>query len=121
MIGSPKSTSSLRDIPIPDFLLSKLKLIASEPDSYLLTGSSTKCMEPRNIQRKFQRLLEQCKIPNINIHSLRHAFATRCIEMGFDSKTLSEILGHSSVKITMDIYVHSSMKQKQKCMEKLYY
>ena len=41
--------------------------------------------------------------------------------MGFDSKTLSEILGHSSVKITMDIYVHSSIKQKQKCMEKLNY
>lgn len=121
MIGSPKSTSSLRDIPIPDFLLSKLELIAAEPDAYLLTGSSTKCMEPRNIQRKFQRLLEECGIPNINIHSLRHAFATRCTEMGFDSKTLSEILGHSSVKITMDIYVHSSMKQKQKCMEKLYY
>ena len=121
MIGSPKSTSSLRDIPIPDFLLGKLALIAAAPDAYLLTGSSTKCMEPRNIQRKFQRLLEQCEIPNINIHSLRHAFATRCTEMGFDSKTLSEILGHSSVKITMDIYVHSSIKQKQKCMEKLYY
>lgn len=121
MIGSPKSTSSLRDIPIPDFLLAKLEPIASMPDAYLLTGSSTKCMEPRSIQRKFQRLLEQCEIPNINIHSLRHAFATRCTEMGFDSKTLSEILGHSSVKITMDIYVHSSMKQKQKYMEKLYY
>lgn len=121
MIGSPKSTSSLRDIPIPNFLLAKLEPIASMPDAYLLTGSSTKCMEPRSIQRKFQRLLEQCEIPNINIHSLRHAFATRCTEMGFDSKTLSEILGHSSVKITMDIYVHSSMKQKQKYMEKLYY
>ena len=78
-------------------------------------------MEPRTIQRKFKRLLEQCEIPNINIHSLRHTFASRCIEMGIDSKTLSEILGHSSVKITMDIYVHCSMKQKQKYMEKLYY
>nr|WP_296047158.1 site-specific integrase [uncultured Blautia sp.] len=121
MIGSPKSTSSLRDIPIPDFLLKKLETIEASPDAYLLTGSELKCMEPRNIQRKFQKLLKQCEIPNINIHSLRHAFATRCTEMGFDSKTLSEILGHSSVKITMDIYVHSSMKQKQKCMEKLYY
>nr|WP_302746734.1 tyrosine-type recombinase/integrase [uncultured Blautia sp.] len=86
-----------------------------------LTGTNRKCMEPRNIQRKFQKLLQQCEIPSINIHSLRHAFATRCTEMGFDSKTLSEILGHSSVKITMDIYVHSSIKQKQKCMEKLNY
>lgn len=121
MIGPPKSASSVRDIPIPDFLLEKLKIIAAEPDSYLLTGSAQKCMEPRNIQRKFQRLLQQCDIPKINIHSLRHAFATRCIEMGCDSKTLSEILGHSSVKITMDIYVHSSIAQKQKCMEMLHY
>ena len=121
MIGPPKSVSSIRDIPIPDFLLKKMKRIAAEPDSYLLTGTNRKCMEPRNIQRKFQKLLQQCEIPSINIHSLRHAFATRCTEMGFDSKTLSEILGHSSVKITMDIYVHSSIKQKQKCMEKLNY
>ena len=110
MIGPPKSVSSIRDIPIPDFLLKKMKRIAAEPDSYLLTGTNRKCMEPRNIQRKFQKLLQQCEIPSINIHSLRHAFATRCTEMGFDSKTLSEILGHSSVKITMDIYVHSSIR-----------
>jgi len=121
MIGPPKSSSSIRDIPIPDFLLKKLKLLVCEPDAYLLTGSSLKCMEPRNIQRRFRRLLEQYDIPGINIHSLRHAFATRCTEMGFDSKTLSEILGHSSVKITMDIYVHSSMEQKQKYIDKLYY
>ena len=113
MIGPPKSVSSIRDIPIPDFLLKKMKRIAAEPDSYLLTGTNRKCMEPRNIQRKFQKLLQQCEIPSINIHSLRHAFATRCTEMGFDSKTLSEILGHSSVKITMDIYVHSSIKQNK--------
>ena len=101
--------------------MTEMERIAAEPDSYLLTSTNRKCMEPRNIQRKFQRVLQQCEIPSINIHSLRHAFATRCTEMGFDSKTLSEILGHSSVKITMDIYVHSSIKQKQKCMEKLSY
>ena len=111
MIGPPKSVSSIRDIPIPDFLLKKMKRIAAEPDSYLLTGTNRKCMEPRNIQRKFQKLLQQCEIPSINIHSLRHAFATRCTEMGFDSKTLSEILGHSSVKITMDIYHFCSLRR----------
>ena len=71
-------------------------------------------MEPRNIQRKFQKLLQQCEIPSINIHSLRHAFATRCTEMGFDSKTLSEILGHSSVKITMDIYAKVKYNRPEK-------
>ena len=58
-------------------------------------------------------------ISDANFHSLRHTFATRCVEVGFDVKTLSEILGHSSVKITLDKYVHSSMQLKRMSMEKL--
>lgn len=52
-------------------------------------------------------------------HSLRHSFATLCIENGIDSKALSEILGHSSVKITLDIYVHSNMAQKKEYLNRL--
>ena len=58
-------------------------------------------------------------IKSISAHTFRHTFATRCVELGFDVKTLSEILGHSSVKITLDRYVHSSMELKRKNMEKL--
>jgi len=46
-------------------------------------------------------------------------FATNCIELGFDIKTLSEILGHSSVGITLNRYVHSSMERKIACMNLL--
>lgn len=119
-ISTPKSLSSFRDIPIPDFLLERLRKHKSTPESYVLTGT-TDCMEPRGIQRKFQSLLKRCDIPSINIHALRHAFATRCTEIGFDSKTLSEILGHSSPKITMDIYVHSNIRQKRNFMNQLSY
>lgn len=56
---------------------------------------------------------------DINYHALRHTFATRCIEEGFDMKSLSEILGHSSINITMNRYVHPSMEQKRKNMLKL--
>ena len=76
-------------------------------------------MEPRGVQRRFKNLLRRCNIPDINIHSLRHAFASKWIENGFDSKALSEILGHSSVKITMDIYVHSNMEQKKSYMNRM--
>lgn len=120
IVSTPKSLSSIRDIPIPEFLLELLKSYRSNGDTYLLTGTAS-CMEPRNVQRKFHGFLTLCGIPSINIHSLRHAFATRCTEIGFDSKTLSEILGHSSAKITMDIYVHSSMQQKRNCMNQLCY
>ena len=120
MIGPPKSVSSIRDIPIPDFLLKRLKARCSAPGEFLLTGS-TKCMEPRTVQRKFHKLLEQNHIPQINFHSLRHAFATRFTEHGFDCKSLSEILGHSSPKITMEIYVHSSFVQKRNYLNQFHY
>lgn len=116
--GTPKSASSFREIPIPDFLLKILAADCRNPEDFLLSGSPF-CMEPRSVQRKFQNILKKCGLPVINIHALRHGFATRCTEMGFDSKTLSEILGHSSAKITMDIYVHSSIQKKRTCMNKL--
>lgn len=61
--------------------------------------------ESRNTYKKF--------------HTLRHTFATNCIEIGMDIKSLSEILGHSSVEITLNTYVHSSLKAKRKYLEKL--
>ena len=56
---------------------------------------------------------------NAHFHTLRHTFATRCIEVGFDVKSLSEILGHANVSITLNRNVHPSMELKQKNMDKL--
>lgn len=60
-----------------------------------------------------------CNVEKTNFHALRPTFATRCIEAGVDVKTLSEFLGHSDVKITLNRYVHSSFELKQKSMEQL--
>ncbi|MEI3006507.1 MAG: tyrosine-type recombinase/integrase [Ruminococcus bicirculans (ex Wegman et al. 2014)] len=54
-----------------------------------------------------------------NFHLLRHTYATVCIENGFDAKTVSELLGHSNVNITLNRYVHSSLDTKKKYVEKL--
>ena len=117
-IGTPKTGTSARDIPLPDFILSRLCERRREASAFLLTGTE-RCMEPRGVQRRFKNLLKKQEIPYVNIHSLRHSFASNWIENGFDTKALSEILGHSSVKITMDIYVHSSMNQKKDYMNRL--
>lgn len=71
------------------------------------------------MQYHFKSLLKRCKIEDANYHALRHTFATRCVELGFDVKSLSEILGHASVNITMNRYVHPSMNLKRKNMERL--
>ena len=117
----PKSSSSVRELPIPSFLVQILETYFTEknPEYYFLSNSSTQVIEPRNFQRYFQKVLKLTEIDSINYHSLRHTFATRCIEEGFDMKALSDILGHSSISITMNRYVHTSIEQKRKNMLKL--
>ncbi len=118
-ITKPKSFAAERVIPIPDFMLDIIKPFVSSPNSFILTGDCKLFVEPRTMQNRFKTYLGKAQIPDANFHCLRHTFATRCIEAGFDIKTLSEILGHSSVKITLDKYVHSSMQLKRNNMEKL--
>ena len=76
-------------------------------------------MDPRKLQRRLQRYLTECGISEAHFHTLRHTFATRCVEVGFDVKTLSEILGHSNTNITLNKYVHPNMMLKRENMNKL--
>lgn len=120
IVTSPKSGCSNRDIPLPVFLIERIRKISHESgDAFFLTGSSESFIEPRSMNIYFKRILQQCGIPETNYHTLRHTFATRCIELNFDAKTLSEILGHSNVNITLNRYVHISLDQKRKSMEML--
>jgi len=119
IITTPKSTCSIRTIPLPDELISVLKTVRGSASGYFLTGSDKRWIEPRTMQYHFKSLLKRCKIEDANYHALRHTFATRCVELGFDVKSLSEILGHASVNITMNRYVHPFMNLKRKNMERL--
>jgi integrase len=118
IITSPKSESSIRDIPIPAELLPYLESLAANADAYVLTGTN-QFIEPRSMQNHFKRIIDEIKIPPANYHSCRHSCATRCIEYGVDAKTLSLILGHSHVRITLSLYVHPSFKQKRDAMAKV--
>lgn len=69
------------------------------------------------MQIKFEKIIAECGLDKTNFHALRHTFATRCIEAGVDVKTLSEMLGHSDVKTTLNKYVHSSFELKQQSMQ----
>lgn len=118
VISAPKSACSIRRIPLPDELYDLLKSHQGEEDTYFLTGTRS-YIEPRTLQYRFKSVLRACNIADAKFHSLRHTFATRCIELGFDIKSLSEILGHANVNITLNRYVHPSMEQKQKNMNLL--
>ena len=119
IVTNPKSLSSIRTIPLPEFILSILKPLCNQENAFLLTGSSEKFMEPRTLQYKFKKILCYLNIRVLNFHALRHTFATRCVEAGFDVKSLSEILGHASVNVTLNRYVHPSDEIKLQNMKKL--
>ena len=120
-IGEPKSPCSIRTIPIPDDLMDLMrKMRGNYPDeAYLLSGCEHYFIEPRTMENRFKSILKKSGSKNINFHALRHTFATRCVEVGFDVKSLSEILGHANVNITLNRYVHPSLQLKRENMNKL--
>ena len=121
IIDVPKTAKSIRQIPISNKLYEILKTIKNKykDDNFFLTGSSEKFIEPRNYQKYFKNVLRKCRIKSYKFHTLRHTFASNCIEVGMDVKSLSEMLGHSSVEITLNKYVHSNYKLQKKYLEKL--
>lgn len=119
IITPPKSACSIRTIPVPDDIIKIMKNYQTSATGFFLTNSDQHYLEPRTLQNYFKRALQKSSVAPANFHALRHTFATRCVELGFDVKSLSEILGHASVGITMNRYVHPSMELKKENMKKL--
>lgn len=121
VIDAPKSRKSVRKIPVPPFMIQRLTEFKekSNPENYFLTCSN-RYIEPRTYRERYKNFLKTADIPYKNFHVLRHTFATECIRCEIDVKTVSELLGHSNVKITLDRYVHSSMDDKRRQLRKLY-
>lgn len=119
LIDTPKSERSVREIPLTEEISALCRrMMPSDRTAYVLTAAQN-YMEPRRLQYRFARCTEACGLEGVHFHTLRHTFATRCVEVGFEIKTLSEILGHSTTTITLERYVHSSMELKRSNMKKL--
>lgn len=116
METAPKSEYSRRDIPLSVAVLRLLDDFRHEKE-YVFGGD--KPMEPRTMQYHFKKILNEAELQNKNFHILRHTFATNCIENGTDVKSLSEILGHSDVQITLNRYVHPTMDTKRRHLDNL--
>ena len=110
IIDKPKTEHSNRIIPLPSFLMEFMRQEAKGENCYVLTGICLK---------QYKQVLEQAGLPSFTFHALRHTFATRCVENGFEIKALSEILGHSNVSTTLQRYVHPSIECKREQMERL--
>lgn len=121
IITSPKSKKSKRKVPISKVILQQLKMMSKEysKDAFIVTGQEDKFTEPLVYRYTYKKVLNECNISYKKFHCLRHTFATRCIRVGMDIKSLSEVLGHSNIGITLAIYVHSSYEVKKKYIDKL--
>lgn len=121
IIGSAKTMSSMRIIPIAKDLKAMLRTRYRylDGDNYVLTNTDHP-LEPRTYRNYYNRLMQSLQMPKLKFHSLRHSFATRCIESRCDYKTVSALLGHSNISTTLNLYVHPDMEQKQRCVEQMF-
>lgn len=116
IIETPKSESAIREVPLPKFLVDIFisLYINCNKNCYLLTGSLSRFIEPRNLENQYKKILKNCSIKYRKFHTLRHTFATNALSRNYyDLKTLSEILGHSDPSMTLKKYVHSTKRIKE--------
>lgn len=111
IITEPKSAFSIREIPISTGIVQILNQIRHEGE-YIVGGKAP--LEPRTYQNRFKRYLNASAVKEYNFHALRHTFATNCVDHDMDVKSLSEILGHANIQITLNKYVHPTMDTKRR-------
>lgn len=122
-INKPKTKKSLRTIPLDNILIGYLKNYIEKDNkktSKFLLTKSYKLMDPRTLYHRYKQILNTCDINNHTFHCIRHTFASKCCRLGMDTKSLSEILGHSNIKTTLSIYVHSDMNYKRNFLNNTY-
>ena len=119
VITTPKTPTSIRKIPLNREFLKLLKQFKGGENDFILSGNAN-YVEPKTLRTYFKKILEKTNTRNLKFHSLRHTFATNCIALKVDPKTVSELLGHSSVQTTLNLYVHPSLKEKTKCIDLIY-
>lgn len=131
-MGEPKTDRAKRTIPLQDFLIPLLKqhhvniireklLVGNlyTDEDFVICNEFGKYLEPRTYQDFYKRMLKKADIPTTNFHTLRHTFATRALENGFDVKVLADILGHADASTTLNKYAHALPDHKKTSMEKL--
>ncbi len=118
IISTPKSTTSFRTVSIPDFLMEYFEMFRNQDEFFILSGSE-KVIEPRVIQYRYKKILKSAELESHNFHKLRHTFATNCMQNGFDMKTLSRVLGHSTVAITLNCYIHPDRSHEHRLMNNM--
>lgn len=116
---TPKTASSCREVPMPQRFADWISAINSQRNDRWVFSETSQPLDPRKLRRHYVRLIQLNDLSALPFHSLRHSFATRSIEAGIDHKTVSMLLGHANVTITLNLYVHPDKVQAQRCIDEL--
>jgi excisionase family DNA binding protein len=108
-----KTEKSKRSLPIPSALHTRLKKLDHVSEWVFSSKNLTPVNSGNALKRYIRPVAKKLGIPLSGFHDLRHTLATKSINSGVDPKTVSEILGHANVKITLDTYTHPALKQFQ--------
>lgn len=121
VLSSTKTYSGTRVISLNSTALEAARRLCDKhPDSqYVVCGAKGNQVTHERFERSFYRILKNCGIEQTGVHSLRHTFASVLFEKKVDIKTISTLLGHASIKITMDTYVHLISDTGREAVEKL--
>lgn len=127
VVQPPKTEKGNRMVPIPKLVLKMLEghqERLKKDGLYRLDGpvfpsKAGGYIYPDNFERTFRKLRQKAGLESVNLHALRHTFATRLLELGEDLKVVQELLGHARIGITADIYTHVTERLKKRAVDKL--
>lgn len=117
VVGEPKSERSRRSVVMPEFVAGILK--KQKGDGWVFKTSNNTPFSPRNIERHFVKILDKANLPHIRFHDLRHTAATLLLMEGVHPKVVQEMLGHSQIGITLDIYSHVLPSMQKEAADKM--
>lgn len=129
---TPKTKSSIRSVPIPSNVLCKLKKYKEEQEKlkkeyndiyddrdYVFANKLGEFIKPDTITKAYCKILREAGISHKKFHSLRHTYATRLSEIGVPLNVIQKLLGHSSIRMTADIYTHVMDEEKVIAVERI--
>lgn len=121
-VFAPKSQASIREIPIAAPLRELLKKLwegsRKREEDYVFAAKKhpERPLDPRTFQRRFAKVCKAAHVEAAHFHTLRHTFATVCMENGFDVEALRYLMGHSTARITYEWYGHSTPEHRERLM-----